>query len=238
MKIRNKHLINAAGRFGTAGLRMLFRSLRFKLHELGSADIKPRQDDNLDRFIYCIWHENLLAPTLSWGCPELAVLISKHADGQILGSLITSFGMGMVQGSTTRGGIEAVRKLTRDQSARKHLAITPDGPRGPRRVVQPGVVYIASRAGMKIVCVGVGYRRPWRAGSWDRFAIPKPFTRTCCVIDQAIAVPPDAKTAELEVYRLRVQTEMERLAVVAEGWAETGRLVVPPLQGTSLKLAS
>lgn len=225
MKIRNRYLLGAAGWLGTAAMRSLFRTLRFTLHELGN-NIKPDQGDNPDRFIYCIWHENLLLPTLTWGQSNIAVLISKHADGQLLGSLITSFGMGMVAGSTNRGGIEAVRKLTRDPNARKHLAITPDGPRGPRRVVQPGVVYIASRAGMKIVPVGVGYRNPWRTASWDRFAVPKPFTRACCVIDRAITVPPEAKTADLETYRLEVQTEMDRLAVVAETWASTGQLAV------------
>ena len=223
MKIRNRFLLGAAGKLGTGGLRMLFRSIRFTLHELGS-DIKPNQPDNPDRFIYCIWHENLLLPTITWGGKDIAVLISKHADGQLLGSLITAFGMGMVQGSTNRGGIEAVRKLTKDPNARKHLAITPDGPRGPRRVVQPGIVYVASRAGMKIVPVGVGYRSAWRAGSWDRFAVPKPFSRACCVVDRAIEVPSSAKAADLEDYRLQVQSEMDRLAGIAEGWATTGRL--------------
>lgn len=237
MKIRNRHLIQAAGTLATLGLHTLYRSLRFTLHELGN-DVKPRQHDNPQRFIYSIWHENLLLPAISWGCPELAVLISKHADGQLLGSLITSMKMGMVHGSSTRGGIEAVRKLTRDENARKHLAITPDGPRGPRRVVQPGVVYIASRARMKIVPVGVGYRKPWRAGSWDRFAVPKPFTRACCVVADAIEVPEDAKTADLETYRLRLQEEMDRLAVLAEGWAETGHWPKETTPAPPLKLAS
>jgi lysophospholipid acyltransferase (LPLAT)-like uncharacterized protein len=236
MKIRNRHLIRAAGTLGTLGLRALFRSLRFKLHEIGSSDIKPRQQDNPDRFIYCIWHENLLLPTLSWGGPDLAVLISKHADGQLLGSLITALDMTMVQGSTNRGGIEAVRKLTKDPNARKHLAITPDGPRGPRRVVQPGIVYVASRAGMKIVCVGVGYRNPWRMRSWDRFAVPKPFTRACCVISEAISVPANAKTGELETYRLQVQAEMDRLAVIADDFAERGRKVNAASPNSTLPL--
>ena len=90
---------------------------------------------------------------------------------------------------------------------------------------------------MKIVPVGVGYRRPWRASSWDRFAIPKPFTRACCVVNTPISVPADAKTNELEEYRQRVQAEMDRLAAIAEGWAEHGRLEIP---GTTapFKLAS
>src|SRR5205807_4997169 len=128
-----------------------------------------------------------------------------------LGSLITSLGMGMVEGSATRGGIEAVRKLTREHHPWRHLAVTPDGPRGPRRVVQPGIVYVASRTGMRIVPAGVGYRRPWRAGSWDRFALPKPFSRARCLTAEPIAVPGSLRSTELEPYRLRVQAEMDRL---------------------------
>jgi len=237
MKIRNRHLLNAAGWLGSSAVHTLFRTLRITLHELGQ-DIKPDQTDNPDRFIYCIWHENLLLPTITWGRSEVAVLLSKHTDGQLLGSLITSLGMSIVQGSTKRGGIEAIRKLTRDPDARKHLGITPDGPRGPRRVVQPGIVYIASRARMKIVPIGVGYRNPWRAGSWDRFALPKPFTRACCVTDKAISVPENVKTADFEAYRLQVQAEMDRLATMAETWAASGKLLPRPAVEQTRKLAS
>jgi lysophospholipid acyltransferase (LPLAT)-like uncharacterized protein len=235
MKIRNRRLVAAAGWLGTRFARLLFRTLRFEYRPLGP-NCAPAKLSPDDRHIYCIWHENLLLPTLYFGCPDIAVLISKHADGKLLGSLITSLGMGTVEGSTTRGGIEAVRKLTREHTPWRHLAITPDGPRGPRRVVQPGLVYVASRTGMRIIPVGVGYRRPWRAGSWDRFALPKPFTRARCLTAEPIAVPGSLRSAELEPHRLRVQAEMDRLNALADSWAETGRLTLPPTE--SLRLAS
>jgi lysophospholipid acyltransferase (LPLAT)-like uncharacterized protein len=150
------------------------------------------------------------------------VLISNHADGKILGSLIHSMGMGMVCGSTNRGGVEAVRKLTRPDVPWRHLAVTPDGPRGPRRVVQPGVIYVASRTGMKIVPVGVAYTRPWRAKSWDAFAIPKPMTKAVCVTPEPIVVPDKLKSDGLEEYRLKLQAEMDRVNSLAEEWIETG----------------
>jgi hypothetical protein len=230
MKIRNPRLLKAAGWVGTRLVRGLVGSLRTEVLELGHLG-DPRRP-TADRAIYCVWHEYLLFGATRFGTPNMAVLISRHADGKLLGALIESFGMGMVCGSSTRGGIEAVRVLTRDTSARQHLAVTPDGPRGPRRVMQPGAVYIASRTGMKIVPVGVGYRRPWRAGSWDRFAVPKPFSRACCIGGEAIAVPPGLKADGLEEYRLRVEVEMNRLTMLAEEWAGTG------LKPKSLKSAS
>lgn len=237
MKIRNRRLLAAAGRLGTMTARGLFRTLRFTYRPL-ALDCAPGRLPPGERLVYCIWHENLLLPTVYFGHPSIRVLISEHADGQLLGSLITSLGMGMVRGSTTRGGIRALKQLVAGDSTFRHLAVTPDGPRGPRRVVQPGLVYVASRTGMKIVPAGVGYRRPWRLGSWDRFAVPKPFTRAVCLTADPIAVPDGLKAAELEAVRLRVQAEMDRLNSLAEDWAETGRLVLPPAADPPLRLAS
>ncbi len=238
MKIRNRHLIRATGWTATMGAKGLLRTLRNHYLPLGPS-LRPADAAPGARHIYSIWHENLLLPALTFGCRDLAVLISGHADGQLLGALITSMGMGMVHGSSTRGGIDAVRKLTRPDFPYRHLAVTPDGPRGPRRVVQPGIVYVASRTGMTIIPVGVGYHAPWRAGSWDRFALPKPFTRACCVVSEPVAVPPDLKADGLEAYRLKVQAEMDRLNAVAEAYAETGRVPAPPAAtAPPLKLAS
>lgn len=221
MKIRNPRLLKLAGWLGTRAVRTLIGSLRTEYVPLGHLG-DPRNPTD-DRAIYCIWHEYVLFGATHFGTPNMAVLISQHADGKLLGALIESFGMGMVCGSTTRGGVEAVRVLTRDKNARQHLAVTPDGPRGPRRVMQPGAVYVASRTGMKLVPVGVGHLRPWRAGSWDRMAIPRPFSRTVCVSGEAIAVPPGLKPAGLEEYRVRAEAEIHRLTALAETWAATGK---------------
>jgi lysophospholipid acyltransferase (LPLAT)-like uncharacterized protein len=237
MKIRNRRLLAAAGWAATRTARALFRTLRFEYQPLGPS-CEPAHVPDGERLIYCIWHENLLLPTVYFGRPDIAVLISQHRDGQLLGSLVQSLGMGMVCGSTTRGGIEALRKLIDDNASFRHLAVTPDGPRGPRRVVQQGLVYVASRTGMKVACVGVGYRRPWRLKSWDRFAIPKPFTRARCLTGEPIAVPPGLKATQLEPYRFLIQAEMDRLNPAAEAWAETGRLDAPPPAAHPLRLAS
>lgn len=223
MKIRNRHLVRCAGLVASLVARALVKSLRFEYLPLGRP-LGPRMLSPLDssRHIYAIWHENLLLPAAMFGDPSLAVLISRHADGQILGSLIQSMKMGLVLGSTNRGGVAAVRELL-DPKARRHLAITPDGPRGPRRQVQPGLVYIASRARMSIVCCGVGYRNPWRARSWDRFAVPKPQSRAVIVSDEPISVPPTATMAELERYQQLVQSEMDRLNALAEHCAANPR---------------
>lgn len=237
MKIRNRRLLAAAGWAATRTARALFRTLRFQYRPLGPS-CAPADIPAGERIIYCIWHENLLLPSIYFGRPDIAVLISQHRDGQLLASLIRSIGMGMVCGSSTRGGADAVRRMVSDDAPFRHLAVTPDGPRGPRRVVQQGLVYVASRTGMKVACVGVGYRRPWRLGSWDRFAIPRPFTRARCLTGGLISVPAGLRAAQLEPYRLLIQAEMDRLTEAAEGWVESGRFDAPAAPAAPLRLAS
>jgi lysophospholipid acyltransferase (LPLAT)-like uncharacterized protein len=229
MRIRNPKMVKAVGWLGTRFARTLVSSLRVEHRRIG--DGRSPQElpaDSATRHLYAIWHENLLLPTVYFGDPSLAVLISKHADGQILASLIRSMGMGMVCGSTNRGGIQAVRELISDPNARRHLAITPDGPRGPRRQVQPGLVYIASRTGMTIVCVGIGYRNPWRLGSWDKFAVPKPGSRATCILADPIAVPPGIRSDQLEDNRLIVQKRMDEVSIEAETCAASQRPILIP----------
>lgn len=230
MKIRNPRLLKAVGWVTARGAIGLVKSLRNETRCLGPWVVPGEVADPNERYIYAIWHEYLMIPTIRFGMPDLAVLISKHADGQLLGSLIQAKGMGMVLGSTNRGGVEAVRQIVNGTAGRRHLAITPDGPRGPRRIIQPGMIYAASRTGMKIVVMGVGVQNPWRVKSWDRFAIPKPCNRAKVIFGEPMSVPPRLRTDDLEPYRLQVQAELDRLTTAAEGWADTNRLVIPEIE--------
>lgn len=229
MKLRNRHLVRLAGGLGSAAVRGLVRTLRVETHALG--DIAPPADavPAGRRLAIALWHENLILPAVGMGHPEVSVLISRHADGQILASLIRSLGMGLVLGSTNRGGVEAVRRILDHNAGCRHLAVTVDGPRGPRRVVQPGIVYAASRCGMELLPVGVGYQQVWRARSWDRFAVPKPGSRAKLLLGPPLPVPAGLGSAGLEQYRLWLQAELDRLNAAARRWAETGRLVVPSM---------
>jgi hypothetical protein len=130
-------------------------------------------------------------------------------------------GFEFVRGSTNRGGVAALRQLL-DKSREMHLAITPDGPRGPRRQLAPGPVYLASKLGIPLVAIGVGYERPWRVRSWDRFAIPRPGGRACCILSPELQVPPDLDRDGLEHFRTKVEQLLNHLCDDAEHWAESG----------------
>jgi lysophospholipid acyltransferase (LPLAT)-like uncharacterized protein len=92
---------------------------------------------------------------------------------------------------------------------------------------------------MRLVPVGVGYDRPWRAKSWDRFAMPRPRSRAKMILGEPMAIPSRLRADELEPYRLAVQAEMDRLSAAAERWAETNKLDLPAHASPAVpKLAS
>ncbi len=225
MKIRDRRVIAAAGWVGTNIVRLLSSTLRFDHRSVGSIPVDPLQPPEREPFIYALWHENFLIPIAKFGNPGVSALVSRHADGKLLGALIGTTGMRVVHGSTSRGGVSAVRELLRPGTG--HLAVTPDGPRGPRRVVQPGVAYLASRTGLRIVPIGVGYRRPWRMKSWDSFAVPRPFSRVRCLFGTPITIPAQLHSEALSPHIEHVQNELDKLTASAQSWADTGRLVLP-----------
>jgi hypothetical protein len=128
----------------------------------------------------------------------------------------------VVRGSTFHGGSVALRQLAQ-RAQEENLTITPDGPRGPRRRLAPGCVFLASTLGIPIVAMGLGYAHPWRVGTWDRFAIPKPFTRARAIVSRAIHVPPDLDREGLEWHRAGVERLLVQLSDDAERWACAGQ---------------
>jgi lysophospholipid acyltransferase (LPLAT)-like uncharacterized protein len=171
--------------------------------------------------IYIFWHENILAPLYLRGHCGLAMLLSQHRDADILSRVAQQMGFDCVRGSTYRGGARAIWELS-DRSRRQHLTLTPDGPRGPRRQLAQGAVYLASRLQLPLVVMGFGYDRPWRARSWDRFAVPRPFSRARAVIGPPLMVPPNLNRASLEQTRGRVEHLLNCLTNEAEAWAAAG----------------
>ena len=174
------------------------------------------------RYVYAFFHEMMLFPAYYWAWPEMNILISDHRDGELITRIIKKLGFRVSRGSTTRNGLRALREmiaLQRTQGAH-HLCITPDGPRGPRRQVQPGLAYLASKTSLPVVGVALAFQRPWRAKSWDRFAVPRPFSPAACIMTRPIFVPSDADRDQLEQTRLEIETCMRRATDEAEAWAE------------------
>jgi lysophospholipid acyltransferase (LPLAT)-like uncharacterized protein len=127
--------------------------------------------------VFLLWHEALLPLLWQHRNQGIAIVVSEARDGQYLSDLATTLGYGAVRGSSTRGGARALLGAVRELQAGGAVAFTPDGPRGPRRELKPGVVAAAQRGGGVIVPIHAEADRAWRLHSWDRFMIPKPLAR-------------------------------------------------------------
>lgn len=172
--------------------------------------------------IYIFWHENILFPLYLRGRCHLSMLLSRHRDADILAVVARLSGFGAVRGSTGRGGREAFQQLV-ELSDNQHLTITPDGPRGPRRQLAFGPIYLASRTGLPLIALGFGYDRPWRTNSWDQFAIPRPFSRARGIVSPPLWIPPKLERETAETYRGAVERLLTDLTDEAARWAESGK---------------
>jgi hypothetical protein len=219
MKIRNPLAVKLAGLLATSAIRGWMSTLDYRVAYYDPR-VDPVDPDWSGRKIYIFWHEYILIPLVMRGHCNLAMLLSRHGDAEILSRVADHFGFECVRGSTRRGGVTALRELLA-KSRHMNLTITPDGPKGPRRVLAPGPVYLASKLQMPLVAMGLGYDRPWRAGSWDKFAIPRPFSRARAVVSPEMNLPYDLDRDGLEHYRLEVERLLNRLTLEAEAWAES-----------------
>jgi lysophospholipid acyltransferase (LPLAT)-like uncharacterized protein len=211
--------LRLAGLIASQGIRAWMSTLEYRaLYYDRSVDATFGTDQPR---IYVFWHENILVPLYLRGHCDLAMLLSKHRDANILARVAHHMGFDCVRGSTNRGSAAALLDMAR-RGKHMHLAITPDGPRGPRRTLAIGPVYLASRTGLPIVPMGFGADRPWRAKSWDRFAVPRPFSQVRGVIGPEVYVAADLNRDQLEIRRQRVERLLTDLTLESEDWAESG----------------
>lgn len=201
------------GIIGSLVIRVLVRTLRV---EEKPRDLRQRFEGRGEGLIYAFWHCMMLVLASVGKNSNIHVLISQHTDGEYIAQIIKRLGYGVIRGSTTRGGARAMISLVKKARSGFPIAITPDGPRGPRHVVQMGVIYLGQKAGVPILPAALGLSSYWELPSWDRFIIPKPFSKALLLYGQPIHIPPKLNEEQLEEYRLRLQKALEEITETAQ----------------------
>jgi lysophospholipid acyltransferase (LPLAT)-like uncharacterized protein len=166
--------------------------------------------------IYAFWHGRLLPLTFTHRNQRIQILISRHSDGEIIRRITDKLGFGSVRGSTGKGGGRAILQMVRKGKEGLDLAITPDGPRGPREKAQGGVVRIAQRSGLLVLPLSSASSRGWILKSWDRFRIPAPFARVAVGYGPPIAVPRELTSEGAEALRDEVERGIARCTEEAD----------------------
>jgi lysophospholipid acyltransferase (LPLAT)-like uncharacterized protein len=214
VKIRHPALIRGLGLFGAWTIRGWMSTLHYRLDDRACG---PQPTDvRQQRYIYAFWHETILF--LARFRAKVHILISQHADGELIAQVCRHLRVGVVRGSSRRGGPGAALELL-EKSRHSHLAITPDGPRGPRRKVKPGLIFLASHCALPVLPIGIAFQKAWRAGSWDRFAVPYPGSTAFGVGAAPIIVPPHLDQVGLRAYQQLVEDRLLEVTDQAERWA-------------------
>jgi hypothetical protein len=146
--------------------------------------------------IFMLWHGELLPLLYHHRDEGVVVMISEHADGEIIARIAENLGFATVRGSTSRGAARALLGAAHMITDGHDVAVTPDGPRGPARTIAPGSAIVAQRTGAPVIAACAAAKRAWRLKSWDRFLIPKPFaTVRIAYSDETLVVASDARAA-------------------------------------------
>ena len=175
--------------------------------------------DKPEPVIFCTWHNRLALSLMIFRdyvkarqpSRRLAALVSASKDGGLLAHVLGHFGVEAVRGSSSRRGAQALLELTSCIERGSDVAITPDGPRGPCYVVQPGVLALAQLTGLPIV--PVSYHAAWKKTlrSWDRFQVPLPFARCEIIFGEPVRIPREATDAERETLRVLLETRLKAI---------------------------
>ena len=194
---------------GSKILRLLFVTLRLRLED------RSGLTKNIPKIpvVICFWHNRILGITLTFlrcypanSRNGVSVLTSASRDGEILARLVGQFGMGSVRGSSSKRGSRALRELVELVEGGRDIAITPDGPRGPRYVLGPGAISLAQLTAAPIIPVHAKFSLCLRMKTWDEFIIPLPFSTVSVTIDNLVHVPRELSNQEFESLRSRVET--------------------------------
>jgi len=179
--------------------------------EIRNEHCYQRVIDEHGHVIVALWHEAILMGLWRYRDRGTHSMTSYSYDGELAARIIRPFGARAVRGSTSEGGSGALRELEKALPHIESVALTPDGPRGPRRVAQVGTAILAARTQIPIIPHAAAATPAWRLRSWDRFTIPKPFARIVHVYGEPIPPPPNESREAIESVRSQMDYALNKL---------------------------
>lgn len=182
---------------------------------------RPRIEASGNPAIALFWHYSLVYVFYYLRRYSAAVLVSASEDGDYIAELARHLDFETVRGSRNRGGLGALRGLIRVMRSGKHAGIVADGSQGPPRILQAGAVMLASQTGAPIVPMAWSASRCLVFSSWDRTAIPLPFSRISFFFGEPLFVPPNLDAEAIEQYRITIEHALNTL--YEEAWREQGK---------------
>jgi lysophospholipid acyltransferase (LPLAT)-like uncharacterized protein len=198
LSLKDRLLAGLVSRLGWLFLQFVGRTSRISLH---CHPAVQKLFDQKKPFIYAFWHRYQLLMLYTERGRDIYVLVSQSRDGQFIAETLHCFGYRTVRGSSSRGGMRALLEMIDHLRSGRLGGFTPDGPRGPYRSLQPGLIAAAKKSGAPIVPCGWAATKCKELSSWDRFLIPYPFGRYSLVMREPLYIAEDDPDAEDKVRR-------------------------------------
>ena len=189
-------------------MKLLAATLRFDIRDESGIG---RRDAAIPPVIYILWHNRFFSVPPAWQrlCGRhrrCVALTSASHDGAMVAHAMAVFGLGAVRGSSSRRAVAALVGLKRALLEGLDICVTPDGPRGPRYRLEPGIIKLAQATGAPILPIHLQFSAAWRLKTWDRFVIPKPFSRVVVTFGKTLTAPRTADESSFEEQRREIET--------------------------------
>ncbi|MDA0285115.1 MAG: lysophospholipid acyltransferase family protein [Planctomycetota bacterium] len=215
MKIKSPLIAKLAAWLLVRGIQTLYLTVRREEVAIDE-DTVPCRPNVRGRYLFCTWHDTIVMPLFHGPQIHTAGMVSGHEDGSLLAEAMHFLNVKPVRGSSGKRGVKALREAI-SVAQDYHITITPDGPRGPRRVMKDGIVFLAAKSGRPIVPLAYRVSRFWRiTGNWTDLVIPKPFSKVTAFLDRPIYVPESIGREDLARITQEIQQRLDAMYLLAE----------------------
>ena len=205
--------------FPRAGLILVKLISRTYVYRLVDTHNEQQAVNDYGSIVYASWHQRFFPGITFFASRKpIAIMISKSRDGEMIARVVNILGWQAVRGSSSKGGMRALKQIRKLTAVGYRIGHIVDGPQGPFGVVKPGLITIAQFSGAPIVPVIISSQRYWVFNSWDRFIVPKPFSRVFIRFAPPIVVPRGLDTDAFENLRQNVEARIKELVIETDNW--------------------
>lgn len=173
------------------------------------------------KIIFILWHGRIIVPIFLHRNQGIRPLVSLSRDGDFAAMVLEGFGYKPIRGSSSKGGKEAFQKM-KEALETSEIAIIPDGPRGPGKVLKPGCIYLAQQTGAVLIPVSFSCKKRKFLRGWDKHLIFPPFTKCVMIYGEPIRIPKDLSQEEIENFRKEIEKKLIDLDEMADKLASEG----------------
>lgn len=211
--IKKKILRSAGFNFSGPLINVLCKTLKIEETNKSSINDLVQKKQNM---IFAFWHGTMLVPWYVLKLHQPSTIVSKSKDGGLLSNLLSSWNYDVKRGSSSKGGKEVLEELVNEANKNKIIAITPDGPRGPNKIMKAGTVIIGKKTKTPIILVGVNYKKSVKLRSWDQFEIPLPFSKVKIIYSNSIEVDPELSYEETDGFIKYLNDQLNEIQEMAK----------------------